>query len=226
MIKCIIIEDQPPAQRILQKFTNQIEGLELLGTFSNPLIAKEFLENQSVSLIFLDIHLPKISGIEFLKSIPNHPHIILTTAFSDYAIESYKYNVVDYLLKPFTFERFDKSIQKAKGVILAKETMAVDNFFIKSGYDLVKITKQEILYLKSDIDYIEIVTVSKVHLSTDSLKYWLGKLKENFCQIHRSYIVNTSYIDKVSTHHVHLSNGDVLPLGRAYKKEFLGKYIH
>ncbi|MGY5355389.1 LytR/AlgR family response regulator transcription factor [Wenyingzhuangia sp. IMCC45467] len=225
MIKCIIIEDQPPAQRILQKFIGQTMELELIGTFSNPLVAREFLAEHKVSLIFLDIHLPKISGIEFLKSTANHPHIILTTAFSDYAIESYKYNVVDYLLKPFTFERFSQAIQKAKGVVLTYETLQVDNFFIKSGYDMIKITKQEILYLKADIDYTEIITFSKVHLSTESLKYWLKKLKETFCQIHKSYIINTTYINKVSTHQVYLSNGDVLPIGRAYKKEFVEKHI-
>lgn len=226
MIKCIIIEDQPPAQRVLQKFINQMGELALLDTFSNPLVAREFLEDKDVSLIFLDIHLPKISGIDFLKSIPNHPQVILTTAFSDYAIESYQFNVVDYLLKPFTFERFSQAVQKAKGIVQLQMQNQEEHFFIKSGYDLIKIVKQEILYLKSDTDYTEIVTLSKIHLSTDSLKNWLEKLEDPFCQIHKSYIVNTNFIEKVTAQQVFLSvQEQALPLGRAYKKEFMKHFV-
>ena len=111
-MNCIIIEDQPPAQRILKKYIKDIGTLTLKGTFSNAIDATTFLKTASVDLIFLDIHLPKISGIDFLKMQQNPPPIILTTAFADYALESYEFSVVDYLLKPFSFQRFVKAVSK------------------------------------------------------------------------------------------------------------------
>ncbi len=109
-MNCIIIEDQPPAQRILKKYIQDIGSLHLKATFSDAIQAMEFLKTEAVDLIFLDIHLPKISGIDFLKAMQNPPHVILTTAFPDYALESYEFNVVDYLLKPFSFQRFVKAV--------------------------------------------------------------------------------------------------------------------
>ncbi|MFT5167549.1 MAG: two-component SAPR family response regulator, partial [Saprospiraceae bacterium] len=111
-MNCIIIEDQPPAQRILKKYINDIGSLNLIATFSDALQAMEFLKTEEVDLVFLDIHLPKISGIDFLKTMTNPPNVILTTAFSEYALESYEFNVVDYLLKPFSFQRFVKAVSK------------------------------------------------------------------------------------------------------------------
>jgi DNA-binding LytR/AlgR family response regulator len=114
MMHCIIIEDQPPAQRVLKKFIADMGQMELLGTFTDALQALEFLKANRVDLIFLDIHLPKISGIDFLKTLQTRPHVILTTAFPDYALESYEYDVVDYLLKPFSFERFVQAVAKVQ----------------------------------------------------------------------------------------------------------------
>src|SRR5680860_1918850 len=112
MIRCIIIEDQPPAQRVLQKFIGDMENIDLKATFADALKAMDVLKSEAIDLIFLDIHLPKISGIDFLKTIPDAPHVILTTAFSDHALESYDLNVVDYLLKPFSFDRLVKALHK------------------------------------------------------------------------------------------------------------------
>ena len=114
MMRCIIIEDQPPAQRVLKKYITDLGTIELAGTFPDALQAMEFLRKGEIDLIFLDIHLPKISGIDFLKTLVQKPNVILTTAFSDYALESYDYNVVDYLLKPFSFERFIKAVSKVR----------------------------------------------------------------------------------------------------------------
>jgi response regulator of citrate/malate metabolism len=112
MIRCIIIEDQPPAQRVLKKFIADIGNMDLKATFADALRAMDFLKTEEIDLIFLDIHLPKISGIDFLKTLHHRPNVILTTAFSDYALESYEYDVVDYLLKPFSFERFVQAVSK------------------------------------------------------------------------------------------------------------------
>lgn len=229
---CIIIEDQPPAQRILQKYITDIGTLDLKATFSDAIKAIAFVQNNEVDLIFLDIHLPKISGMDFLKTLKNPPQIILTTAFSEYALESYEYNVVDYLLKPFSFQRFVQAVSKSNSVInttgnkeLIEHKITSDIFYIKSGYDLIKVDQKEILYIKSDADYCEIVTASKTHLSSDSLKSWLEKLDTDFCQVHKSYIVNTRHLQKISGNQIYVSNEHVIPIGRVFKEDFVKKYL-
>jgi len=228
---CIIIEDQPPAQRILKKYIADIGSLELKATFSDALKAMEYLKSQRVDLIFLDIHLPKISGIDFLKTISNPPHVILTTAFSDYALESYEFDVVDYLLKPFSFQRFVKAVTK-----VPSKTTAIDgeNFvrpstsiFIKSGYEHIKIDTTDILYIKSDADYTEIYVPNKKFLSSESLRYWLETLKEQrFVRVHKSFIINSLRIVKIAGNQVYLSNGSRIPIGRAYKEEFVARFLN
>ncbi len=229
---CIIIEDQPPAQRILQKYIQDIGSLELKATFNNAIDAIPYLQSNSVDIIFLDIHLPKISGMDFLKTLKKSPQIILTTAFSDYAIESYEYNVVDYLLKPFSFQRFVQAVSKSAGLsnkakqINDNKKQVLDEvFFIKSGYELFKVNASNIIYIKSDSDYTEIVTSQKTYLSSDALKKWLQKLDNTFCQIHKSHIINITYLEKVSANQVYLKNDYVVPIGRAFKEEFIKNYL-
>ncbi|CAM1343125.1 LytR/AlgR family response regulator transcription factor [Tenacibaculum amylolyticum] len=233
MKTCIIIEDQPPAQRILQKYIGDYGVLTLKGTFSNAIDAITFLQQESVDLIFLDIHLPKISGMDFLKTMQQSPQVILTTAFSEYALESYEYNVVDYLLKPFSFQRFIQAVTKCfskLGTVTETqnsiEKKQPETFFIKQGYDYIKVKETAILYIKSDADYCEIVTKDKKYLSSDTLKKWLQKLGEDFCQVHKSYILNFSQVEKVSGNKAFLSNGEDVPIGRAYKESFSSRYLN
>ncbi|MCV6629135.1 MAG: LytTR family DNA-binding domain-containing protein [Flavobacteriaceae bacterium] len=226
---CIIVEDQPPAQRILKKYITDIGSLELRATFSNALDALQFLQQEQVDLVFLDIHLPKMSGMDFLKNLTYSPQVILTTAFSEYALESYQYKVVDYLLKPFSFARFVQAVTKSISMLPIAESkqakpMETTPLFIKSGYDLIKVQPADILYLKADGDYTEIVTDNKVHLSTESLKYWLEHLPNSFCQIHKSYLVHTTHVQKISGNRVQLSNDKQIPIGRAYKARFMSKF--
>ena len=228
MLKCIIIEDQQPALRILKKYINDSPELSLFKAFTDALEAKEFLVENTVDLMFLDINLPQLSGLDFLKVFKKHPLTILTTAYSDYALESYEYNVVDYLLKPFSFDRFRQAINKASSFVgVQKKEKETNNneIYIKTGHDIIKIKYSDILHIKSDTDYTEIVTNSKKHLSTTSLKEWVTKLDEKFCQVHKSYIVNLSYISKISQNKIYLSEGYVIPLGRSFKKEFLNRKL-
>ncbi len=226
-IRCIIIEDQPPAQRILQKYIDDVETLELKGTFPDALSALPFLQQNAIDLIFLDIHLPKMSGMDFLKTLKDSPKVILTTAFSEFALESYEYNVVDYLLKPFSFQRFVKAITKAslepsKSPTEVSKQIDVkkDSIFIKSGHDLYKVSLQDILYLKADMDYVQIVTKEKNYLNSETLKHWLGLLDETtFFQVHKSYIVNSNFIKKISGNLVYIGD-EKIPIGRAYKEDF------
>lgn len=235
MIRCIIVEDQPPAQRVLQKFIGDMENMELKATFADALKAMDYLKSANIDLIFLDIHLPKISGIDFLKTITDAPHVILTTAFSDYALESYDLNVVDYLLKPFSFERFVKAVNKVpvnpgdnkntpESAIRTKSSPEM--LFIKSGYEHLKIQVSDIRYIQSEADYTEIFTSGKKYLTSHSLRHWLQTLGDGlFVQIHKSFIVNSANITKVSGNRIYFDSDTHVPIGRAYKEGFVEQYL-
>lgn len=238
-MNCIIIEDQLPAQRILKKYISDAGTLHLVGVYTNALEALQILKKESIDLIFLDIHLPKISGIDFLKSLSNPPKIILTTAFQEYALESYELDVVDYLLKPFSFQRFVKAITKVstsknsadfdanyKGANLNVYQNQNNEVYIKSGYDFIRINLEEIIYIKTDLDYTELYTKDKKHLSSESLRYWESFLPDtNFMRIHKSFIINTSKILKISGNQAFFENDMIVPIGRTYKSIFAERFI-
>ena len=222
-MKCIIVEDQPPAQRILQKNIKDIGTIELLDTFTDALQAIDFLRTNTVDLIFLDIHLPKLSGIDFLKTLDNPPSVILTTAFPDFALESYELNVVDYLLKPFSFPRFIKAVSKLSQTQPAEASTEpepnVNSIYIKSGHDHHKVLIDDIISINSDRDYTELHTGSVKYLSSHSLKYWEDRLSESkFVRVHKSYLVNENKITRVTAMEVELLERIRIPIGRAYKK--------
>ena len=229
-MNCIIIEDLPPAQRILKKFIEDLDKLELTGTFPDAIQALNFLQSEKVELIFQDIHLPKLSGLDFLKSLTNPPHIILTTAFPDYALESYDLNVVDYLLKPFSFQRFVKAVAKVPQAQSVEKLSEEESFpreiFIKSGYEHIKVSVRDISFIKSDSDYTEIHCSNKKLLAQESLKYWGDKLDANqFTRVHKSFLINSSWVEKVSGNQIYLKGGSVIPIGRAYKEGFVNRFL-
>ncbi|MEM9723079.1 MAG: response regulator transcription factor [Bacteroidota bacterium] len=224
-MRCIIIEDQPPAQRILQKYIQDTGTLVLEGTFTNALQAMEYLKKNKVDLIFLDIHLPKLSGFSFLKVLPNPPAVILTTAFSEYALESYEFNVLDYLLKPFSFQRFLQAVAKVP-LEQEKSGRETREIFVKSGHEHIKISLEDVLMIKSDRDYTEIYLPTGRHLSRKSLRYWLETLAPQlFFQVHKSYLVNIHKIERISANQVYLVGDKTAPIGRAYKDEFYKKFV-
>lgn len=229
-MKCIIIEDQLPAQRILKKYIEDTGSLALIGTFTDALEAMEMMKLTKVDVIFLDIHLPKISGIDFLKTLSNPPQVILTTAFSDYALESYEFDVVDYLLKPFSFQRFIKAISKVEtkqqNLIPSVENTEMNEVYMKVGYDLVRILIDDIAYIVSDADYTELHLQNKKHVSSERLRYWEELLpSKKFMRVHKSYIINTTKIERVSGNQIYLINQKTIPLGRAYKSNFIKKFL-
>ncbi|WP_299214678.1 response regulator transcription factor [uncultured Aquimarina sp.] len=229
-MKCIIIEDQLPAQRILKKYIEDIGSLTLIGTFTDALEAMEMMKLTKVDVIFLDIHLPKISGIDFLKTLSNPPQVILTTAFSEYALESYEFDVVDYLLKPFSFQRFIKAISKVEtkqqNLIPSAETTEMNEVYVKVGYDLVRILIDDISHIVSDADYTELHLQNKKHVSSERLRYWEELLpSKKFMRVHKSYIINTTKIERVSGNQIYLIHQNTIPLGRAYKSNFMKKFL-
>lgn len=227
MMNCIIIEDQPPAQRILKKYINDIGTLTLEAAFSNAIDAAAWLKENKVDLIFLDIHLPKISGIDFLRIQQNPPHVILTTAFADYALESYEFSVVDYLLKPFSFERFVKAVSKVPIEEPKFQPMQQrKSIFVKSGYELIKVMIDDILYIKSDADYTEIFVAEKKYLSNESLRFWSENLdSQQFVRVHKSYIVNTQKIIKIVGNQLYMNEDTIVPIGRSYKESFINTIV-
>ncbi len=230
MTSCIIIEDQPPAQRILKKYIGDIGNLKLKGTFGDALVALSFLKSNPIDLIFLDIHLPKLSGIDFLKILPQKPKVILTTAFPDYAIQSYELDVLDYLLKPFSFERFVKAVAKIstttnQPIATIPSQKGPDFIFIKAGVDYQKIEINQIQFIKSNGDYTQLFMVADKHLVSYPLKFWIEKLNPKwFCQIHKSYLVNVQHISKVTGNQIDIG-GNLLPIGRTYRDIFFKEYL-
>lgn len=231
-MNCIIIEDQAPAQRILKKYIEDVGSLNLVNTFSDPLQAMTFLRSNPVDLIFLDIHLPKLSGIEFLKSISNPPRVILTTAFPDYALESYDLDVVDYLLKPFSFQRFVKAVSKLsmndETVTESKDSISQssNSLFLKSGHEYIKIDIDQISQINSDSDYTDVYYGDKKYISSESLKYWEDTLQEHgFIRVHKSHIVNLRMVEKISRNQIHLQTKAQVPIGRTYKKILDENYL-
>ncbi|MCA0153216.1 LytR/AlgR family response regulator transcription factor [Winogradskyella vincentii] len=221
-MNCIIIEDQLPAQRLLKKYIADTSSLNLVATFTDSLEAIETINSKQIDLIFLDIHLPKISGMDFLKSLSNPPSIILTTAFQDYALESYEYNVVDYLLKPFSFQRFIKAISKVNNASVNK---SADELYIKSGHEHIRIIPEEIIYIMADSDYTEIHFNNKKIVSAEPLRHWENQLSNSmFYRIHKSFIINTNKIIKISGNEVFLQNDIIVPIGRTFKNEFIKKF--
>ena len=229
MISCIVIEDQMPARKILQKYIGDAEVLDLKGMFFNALDALDYLRNNSVELLFLDIHLPKLSGIDFLSVLQNKPYVILTTAFPDYALQGYEMDVIDYLLKPFSFERFLKAVVKVERqmnkISTVVESKKPENILVKVGYDMVKIQLDEITYIQADANYTCIYCKNRKYHVSYPLKYWTDTLPQNqFIQVHRAFVVNVQQVEKVSPSGVEIKNVKI-PFGRVYKKSFQEVYL-
>ena len=229
-MNCIIVDDEPLAIEVIESYLKKIDSIELVGTFRNAIKAFEFIQNNSVDLIFLDIQMPKLTGIDFLKSFQNLPKIILTTAYREYAIEGYELEIVDYLLKPISFERFMKAIgkvmckQKPDTVTpqLLEERKKENSFiFFKSEKKMVKVFLYDILYVESIKDYVRIKTPEKETITHQKISAMDGNLpNKNFIRIHRSFIINIEKIDCFSATEVEI-NGESLPIGRSYKNDTL-----
>lgn len=222
MISCIIIEDQAPAQRVLKKYISDDGRLDLQGSFTNIPEALHFLQTATIDLVFLDIHLPQVSGIEVLRSGRPFPNVILTTAFSDYALEGFEHGVVDYLLKPFSYERFVKAVSR---LVSLPATESGTECMIKSGHEYIKFNSRDVLYIRTDMDYAEIHLTDRKLLSKETLTHWEQILKPHaFVRIHKSYLVNLSHVQKLASAQVWLSDETVLPIGRAYKDQVLERW--
>jgi DNA-binding LytR/AlgR family response regulator len=222
-LRCIIIEDEPLAAKVLADYIGQVPFLELQGSFKDALLASDYLHHHDVDLIFLDIHLPRLKGMAFLKTLTHPPAVIITTAYHQYAVEGFNLNVTDYLLKPFEFERFLVAVNKVKPA--QKESPPPphpsedkkDYLFLNVQKKKVKILFSEIVYIESQREYIKIVTTKKEYLSKMSTHEIEDVLPSHlFKRIHRSFIVSINKIDSYTAEEVEV-NGVFLPIGRGYR---------
>lgn len=221
-IKCIIVEDEPLAAKVLSDYISQTPFLELQGTFKDAILATDWLRDHQTDLIFLDIHLPKLKGMAFLKTLTNPPAVIITTAYHQYAVEGFNLNVTDYLLKPFEFERFLTAVTKVRTTRNEKQKASEpseikDHLFVNVQKKKVKILFSEIIYIESQEEYIKIVTTKKVYFSKLTTNEMESLLPASlFKRIHRSYIVSVKKIDSYNSEMVELG-GISIPIGRSYR---------
>lgn len=220
---CIIVEDEPLAAEVLQDYIRQVPFLNLKAVCVDAIYAMEFLQKEKIDLVFLDVHLPRLKGLDFLKTLQHPPHIIIVSAYHEYALEGYEHNVVDYLLKPVEFSRFLMAVNKLKqadsiGMSLSAVSGERASLFFNVGKKKVRIYLDEILYIESLKEYIRIFTKSKSILT----KYQLGQIEEllaknNFLRVHRSFIVSRDKIDAFSATEVEV-DAKKIPIGRSYKE--------
>jgi len=221
MMTCLIIDDEPIARDILRTYIGDTPRLTLSGECESAMDALSFLKEQNVDLIFLDINMPKLSGISFLKSLSAPPKVILTTAYSEYALEGYELDVVDYLLKPFSFERFLKAVNKVPAPAVNNHAFIV----IKADGKTYRIDEDDILFAESQGDYITLQTTRERYTFNQTLTSFTEQLSvSKFLRVHRSYLVSLQQIDYVEGNMIHIKGRDI-PVGQAYKEDFKNSFL-
>ncbi len=227
-ITCIIVDDEPLAIEIVESYVDKIEQLKLAGKFRNAIDAFAFLQQHPVDLIFLDIQMPKLSGLDFIKTLKNPPKVIFTTAYRDYALDGFELEVIDYLLKPIPFERFLKAVAKVmhqpgqSQPPAPRAEAAVDDYvYFKVDKKMVKTKMADVLYIESIKDYVKVLTVDKEVITQQKISYLEESLpKPQFLRIHRSFIINVDKIDAYSATDVEIGKYSV-PIGRNYKNDVM-----
>jgi DNA-binding LytR/AlgR family response regulator len=236
-MKCIIIDDEPLAIEVLESYCQKMGFIEVVGTFTNPLDAISVIKEKKVDLIFCDIEMPQISGLEFISALENRPLFIFTTAYSQYAVEGFELNAIDYLVKPIPYHRFIKAVSRVKELIALKEQPVAANvfssygdanenqkfIFVKSEHESVKINLDDIQYIQGLKDYlkIHIVNSNKTILTLLSFKELLDKLPPNqFIRVHKSFVVNVNFIRTVQRNRIVIDDIRI-PIGESHKAQFL-----
>lgn len=222
-VRCVIIDDEPLAVELLKGYIEKLENLRLVADFKNAMDAFSYLKSNKVDLLFLDIEMPGMTGIDFLKSIENAPQVIITTAYREFALEGYELNAVDYLLKPFPFHRFMKAIDKVQILKSSDSTSSIDQdyLFVKSDRKNQKVKFSSILYIESKRDYLEIVMSSGSLKTKEKISDFIDQLpQDRFLRIHRSFLVNIEKITAFTNHDVEIEEVEI-PIGATYKNSVI-----
>lgn len=239
-MKCIIVDDEPLAIEILSDYVSKSNGLELVNTFTNPIEAFASIEKDKIELIFLDVQMPELTGIQFMKLLGNKAKIILTTAYPEYALDGYEHNIVDYLLKPISFERFQKAVQKMGGftevqkmgsftevlnfseskIRSSEDQNNIEHIFVKTEHKIVRVDLNDILYIEGLKDYISIYTPTERILTLMNMKKVEELLpSKRFIRVHKSYIVSLDKIKSIEKNRIYIDEQGI-PIGDTYKDEF------
>lgn len=223
--KCIIVEDEPLAQNVLKKYIADHPSLELIATCTDALEAQVILRKEDIQLIFLDINLPKLSGINFIKTLLQSPLIIFTTAYPEFAVEGFELNAVDYLLKPFSFERFlkavNKVLEKLNNPIASKKEEKDSFIFFRSDKKIHKVDLESILYIEAIGDYMKVITDSGQLIINETMKNLQDELPAgSFIRVHKSFIISRSKIKYIEGNYVQIEDKSI-PIGATYRNEVL-----
>ena len=235
VLNCFIIDDEPLARKGIEEYVNEIDFLSLVGKAENPVKALPIICENKVDLIFLDIHMPKLNGIDFIRTMKNPPMIIITTAFPEYAIESYELNILDYLLKPVSLERFVKACNKAYDYHLLTSNSSIpvlqagipssDHFFVKCGNKFEKIPYDHVLYLEAMENYVVIQTKEKKYTTYLTFKGIEASLPEElFVRIHKSYLVAMNAIESIDGNEITVGNKQI-PISRNFREHAMNKIL-
>jgi two-component system response regulator LytT len=216
-LRCLIVDDEPLAHQVLTQFIGQTPGLVLTGKCRHAMEAHEHLGQHPVDLLFLDIEMPLMNGLSFLRTLKHPPKTILTTAYREYAYEGYELDVLDYLLKPFSYERFLKATARAQPVAAPEEK----HLLLKEQGSLLKVPYAAISYVEGCKDYVKIVTATKTYLHHATMKEMADQLGEAFVRVHRSFIVGAAHIKLLQAEYVVLADGNSIPIGSSYKPELV-----
>lgn len=224
-IRCIAIDDEPPALKVLASYCARVPYLQLVGTISDPLDGIARIQQEKPDLVFLDIQMPSISGINIAAHTPNPPLFVFSTAHSKYAVEGFNLNALDYLLKPYDFERFMKAVAKAKREMELREThlraSKADFIIVKVDYQNVKINTSDIIYVEALDNYVKIFTMTKCYVTLQSLKALLSILPAHqFVRVHKSFIVSIAHVNHFNKETITLDR-KAIPIGKAFLQDFL-----
>ena len=226
IITCIVLEDEEPARLLMRHYLNKIEDVELTQSFDNAVEASDFLEHNTVDLIFTDIDMPRLTGLDFIRMLSPRPQVIIITAYPNRAHEAFDLNVVDYIVKPVSFERLTQAIDKAKQLLLIEKPSVQTDIFVKEAGKMVKLALNDIIYAEAMSDYVKIITDERPIIAhTTMTKFEEALPKSQFARVHKSFIINLKKMTTIdgADSSVTLSNKIEIPLGRTYKTEFLAK---
>lgn len=233
-MNCIIIDDEPLARDAIEMLISQTEDLDLIGSFSSPETVKDFIENNTVELVFLDIQMPGVNGIEFARTIPKETFVIFTTAYSEFATDSYEVDAIDYLIKPVKLERFKKAVEKS--LTYAKlfkadyasnniERVADDFFFLKADRRIFKVYFKNILFIQGLKDYAVIHSENQKVITAVNIKTIYDQLpKDMFVRVSKSYVINVKHIDSVDNNTVYIGANEI-PIGNIYRDFFFNEFV-
>lgn len=233
-MNCIIVDDEPLAREAIAMLVDQTGNLNLMGSFNNPDAASQFLANNAVDLVFLDIQMPGTNGIEFARTIPKETFVVFTTAFSEFATDSYEVDAIDYLIKPVRLERFQKAVEKAQTYykLFAAdytsnniENITDDYFFVKADRKIFKVYFDNILFIEGLKDYVVVHTDTQKVITAMNIKTIHDQLPKNmFVRVSKSYIINAKHIDSVDNNTVYIGKNEI-PIGNIYREFFFNEFV-